>query len=429
MIKIGLCGLGTVGASFIEHIKNNYQLIKSNVGSDFQISAIADRSIDKKDHDTNLLVTKNALELAENPELDIIVELIGNVEVSYELLRKSLNNNKHVITANKALIAKHGEELFLLAQKKEKHIGFEASVAGAIPIIQTLRNNFTNEKINSVVGIINGTSNFILDKMSNTSCEFSSALSEAQSLGYAESDPSFDINGQDAAHKIAILSSLAFGVKPPLDDTYVEGIDQIMPMDINYADELGYVIKHVGITELIGHQIISRVHPVLVPKGNIFAHVSGVMNAVIVEGERFGKSMLYGHGAGGSATASAVVSDLVKAININKSSGGNLCPPISTGNKLDIRGIDEVLSQYYLRIFADDVPGVMAEITNRLAQVKISIEAVTQHAPTDSSLSIPIVMITNNIKYSLVKSVINEIENMPHINGEVFCIRLLDDNG
>ena len=430
MIKIGLCGLGTVGRSFVEHVDISYNLIKSKIGTDFEIAAIADRSIKNKKYKSGIQVTETPTDLTDIEDLNVIVELIGDVNLAYDLLKKSIINKKHVITANKALIAKHGAELFELASKNEVFIGFEASVAGAIPIIQTISSNFSNEKITSIVGIINGTSNFILHKMTNNNCNLQSALKEAQELGFAEADPSFDLNGMDAAHKISILASLAFGIAPPLDQINVEGIESVTNMDINYARELGYIIKHVGITQISDEVVHASVHPVLVASNNIFSQVPDVMNAVIVRGDRFGQTMLYGHGAGGNATASAVVSDLVSAINHIANIKSTYAQMIETvGQKsYKIESLDNTNAQYYLRIYADDVPGVMADITNKLAEKKISIEAVTQHEPTDTNSPIPIVIITNNVKDLLIKDVIRDIERMNNIKDKVYSIRILSND-
>ena len=430
MIKIGLCGLGTVGKSFVEHIDESYNLIKNKIGTDFEITAIADRSIRKKKYKDGIKITEDAMSLVNIKDIDVIVELIGNVDLSYELLKQSIKNKKHVITANKALIAKHGGELFSLASKHNTFIGFEASVAGAIPIIHAISANFTNERITSIAGIINGTSNFILHKMSNSNCDLQFALTEAQKLGYAEADPSFDINGTDAAHKISILAALAFGIIPPLEQTDIEGIESITNMDISYTKELGYIIKHVGVTEISGEVVNVSVHPVLVANNNIFSQVPNEMNAIVVKGDRFGQTMLYGHGAGGNATASAVISDLVSAINFINFSKSSYTQMVETVGKksYDIGSIENTKSQYYLRISADDVPGVMAEITNKLAEKEISIEAVTQHEPTDANSPIPIVIITNNVRHMLIKKVIKDIEQMENIKDKVYSIRILDND-
>ncbi|MBT6734679.1 MAG: homoserine dehydrogenase [Gammaproteobacteria bacterium] len=427
MLKIGICGYGTVGQSFIEHLRVHSDKIKSNISEEYEISLIADRSIDKKEHDKDIAVTKDAMEMALNPAIDIIIELMGGIDIPYKLITSAIKNKKHVVTANKALIAEHGDEIFQLAEKYNVYFGFEASVAGAIPIIQTLTNNMSNENITSVTGIINGTCNYILDQMSSNSLEFSDALNEAKKLGYAEADPTFDINGMDAAHKISILASLIYKVKSPLKNTHIEGIENITTMDIEFSRELGYSIKHVGITSKVNNLIQCRVHPVLVHKDNILSQVLGVMNALLVTGDKFGTSMLYGNGAGGDATASAVVANLVEAINFscNRDMRNKSIFKNSGSHSYDVMKNDDIISPFYLRIYALDISGVMAEITNILAKEDISIEAVTQHEPTDSDSPIPIVMITNNVSGSSINKSINKIELLAHVEGKVHAIRVL----
>ena len=427
MLRIGICGYGTVGQSFIEHLRVHSDKIQSNVSEEFEISLIADRSIDKKEYNKDIAVIKDALEMASIPTIDIIVELMGGIDIPYKLITSAIKNKKHVVTANKALIAEHGDEIFQLAEKHNVYFGFEASVAGAIPIIQTLTNNMSNENITSVTGIINGTCNYILDQMSSHGLEFNDALNEAKKLGYAEADPTFDINGMDAAHKISILASLIYKIKSPLKNTHIEGIENITTMDIEFAKELGYSIKHVGITSKANNVIQCRVHPTLVHKDNILSQVLGVMNALLVTGDKFGTSMLYGHGAGGDATASAVVANLVEAINFscNKDMRNKSIFKNSGLNSFNILKNDDITSPFYLRIYALDISGVMAEITNILAKEDISIEAVTQHEPTDLSSPIPIVMITNNVSGLSINKSINKIESLAHVEGKVHAIRVL----
>jgi len=427
MLKIGICGYGTVGQSFIEHLRVHNDKIKSNISEEFKIALIADRSIDKKEYNKEIAVTKDVMELASNPNIDIIVELIGGIDIPYKIITAAIKNKKHIITANKALIAEHGDEIFQLAKEHGVYFGFEASVAGAIPIIQTLTNNMSNENILSITGIINGTCNYILDQMSSHGLEFNDALNEAKKLGYAEADPTFDINGMDAAHKISILASLVYKMKSPLKNTYVEGIENITTMDIEYAKELGYSIKHVGITNKQDDSIQCRVHPVLIHKDNILSQVLGVMNALMVTGDKFGTSMLYGNGAGGDATASAVVTNLVEAINFasgkdlrNKNIFEN-----SGKHSFNITKNENIPSPFYLRIYARDISGVMAEITNVLANEDISIEAVTQHEPIDLHSLIPIVMITNNVSGISISNAIKQIELLDHVEGKVHAIRVL----
>ena len=427
MLKIGICGYGTVGQSFIEHLRVHGDKIQSSVSEEFEISLIADRSIDKKEHNKDIAVTKDVMEMVSNPNINIIIELIGGVDIPYKVITTAIKNKKHVITANKALIAEHGDEIFKLAKQHDVYFGFEASVAGAIPIIQTLTNSMSNENILSITGIINGTCNYILDQMSSHGLEFNDALNEAKRLGYAEADPTFDINGMDAAHKISILASLVYKIKSPLKNTYVEGIENITTMDIEYAKELGYSIKHVGVTSKENDSIQCRVHPVLIPKDNILSQVLGVMNALLVTGDKFGTSMLYGNGAGGDATASAVVTNLVVAINF--SSGKDLRNKNifknSGESSFNIRKNEDIVSPFYLRIYARDISGVMAEITNGLANEDISIEAVTQHEPIDLDSLIPIVMITNSVNGISISNAIKKIESLDHVEGKVYAIRVL----
>ena len=427
MLNIGICGFGTVGQSFVDHIVCHNEKIRSNVSKDFSITIIADRSIDKKNHPSDINVTKDPLDLPADPNIDIIVELLGGIDLPYKIITESIKNKKHVITANKALIAEHGDEIFQLARENNVYFGFEASVAGAIPIINTLTKSMANENIISVVGIINGTCNYILDQMSTKHMTFEDALSSAKNLGYAEADPTFDIDGTDAAHKISILSSLIYRIKSPLKKTYIEGIDNITSMDIKYAKELGYCIKHIGVTKKVHDSIECMAHPVLIPHDNIFSNVGGAMNALLVKGDRFGTSMLYGNGAGGDATASAVISNLIDAINFsNRDDISNKSFLENSGTcEIPITQNNDIKSPFYMRIYAQDVSGVMAEITQILAGEHISIEAVTQHEPSDSSSFIPIVMITNSVAFSAVKNSIKKIENLSHVKEDVFSIRVL----
>ena len=427
MLRIGICGFGTVGQSFLRHAIQYQSEIRSNVSVDFEISIIADRSIETKKYPQNSKITNNIMDVVSNSELDIIIELIGGIDLPYQLIKSAINNGKHIITANKAVLAEHGDELFKLAKKNNIYFGFEASVAGAIPIIKTLTNSMANEEILSVAGIINGTCNYILDQMSSNNLDFNDALGGAKKLGYAESDPTFDINGMDAAHKISILTSLVYKVESPLKHIHVEGIENITPMDMKYAKELGYCIKHIGITKKDGDFIECRVHPVLLSLDNIFSKVDGVKNSILINGDKFGTSMLYGNGAGGEATASAVVSDLVDAINYiscENITNKNFISRIGTSS-FKIKDNNDIVSPFYLRIHAEDVSGVMAEITNILAHEEISIEAVMQHEPIDTNSLIPIVMITNAVEGSSITNAIGKIELLKHIKDKVHVIRVL----
>jgi len=422
MFKIGVCGFGTVGKNLVSHFLKYQDLISNNCNEKITISVIADRSIEKKKFDNdNIQFSSDILSVVQS-DCDLIIELVGGVDVAKELVTKAIQNNKSVITANKALIAEHGDELFQLSNKYNVYFGFEAAVAGAVPIINSLTHNMLNESISSISGIINGTCNYILDQMSSNNKNFSEALSMAQELGYAEADPTFDVGGFDAAHKISILAMLAYKIKSPYKNMYIEGIENIDSMDIDYAKELGYTIKHVAITKVTDENIECRAHPVLIHNSNILSNVDGVMNAVRTVGDRFGTSLLYGHGAGGEATASAVISN-IKDFCIFKKYVSNKNDDYMFTSK-NIIDINEISTQYYLRIFANDVPGVMAEVTSTLASHDISIEAVTQHEPFESEKLIPIVMITNSVSYEKILSSINKIESLNNINGKVNLIRV-----
>ena len=350
--------------------------------------------------------------------------MIGGTDIAYELVKRAIDKKKSIITANKALIAEKGDELFDLSRKNKTYIGYEAAVAGAIPIINSLMHNMRNEEISSISGIINGTCNYILEQMSSEGKSFEESLKSAQKLGYAEADPTFDIGGFDAAHKISILSMIAYGIKSPFNHMHIEGIESIDSMDIDYADELGYKIKHIATTQLRNSKIECKVHPALINKKNILSKIDGVMNAVKTIGDKFGTSLFYGHGAGGDATASAVVSNILDySIHLDQKEMKK-----HDYNENKIIDINDISNQYYLRIYAYDEPGVMAEITTTLAGHKISIEAVTQHEPLKNEKLIPIVMITNTIKYSAIKSAIEKIESMDNINGSINIIRVLNDN-
>lgn len=422
MFKIGVCGFGTVGKNLVGHFLKYQDLISNNCNEKITISVIADRSIEKKKFDNDGIQFSSDILSVVQSDCDLIIELVGGVDVAKELVTKAIQNNKSVITANKALIAEHGDELFQLSNKYNVYFGFEAAVAGAVPIINSLSHNMLNESISSISGIINGTCNYILDQMSSNNKNFSEALSMAQELGYAEADPTFDVGGFDAAHKISILAMLAYKIKSPYKNMYIEGIENIDSMDIDYAKELGYTIKHVAITKATDENIECRAHPVLIHNSNILSNVDGVMNAVRTVGDRFGTSLLYGHGAGGEATASAVISNIKDfCIFKNYVSNKNNDYMFTSKNIIDI---NEISTQYYLRIFANDVPGVMAEVTSTLASHDISIEAVTQHEPLESEKLIPIVMITNSVSYEKILSSINKIESLNNINGKVNLIRV-----
>ena len=427
MIKIGVCGFGTVGQSFVNHVLAYKDKIIRNCGRDICVSIIADRSIDKKKFKSERIKFTSDILSVLDSDCELVIELIGGTDIAYDLVRGAISKKKSVITANKALIAEKGDDLLELSNENNCYIGYEASVAGAVPVINSLTHNMLNENIISLSGIINGTSNYILDQMSSEKKSFKEALNSAQGLGYAEADPSFDIGGFDAAHKISILAKIAFDIKSPYKNMHIEGIDSIESMDIDYASELGYKIKHIATARSNDSQVECKVHPALVNKKNILSKIDGVMNAVKIIGDKFGTSMLYGHGAGGAATASAVVSNINDyCIHLDKKVKKNHdFIDISSKELVNIQNISD---QYYLRMFANDVPGVMADITSTLAKHQISIEAVTQHEPFESEKLIPIVMITNSVIYKDILSAIKKIEMMDNIIGDVNLIRVFNDD-
>jgi len=427
MIKIGVCGFGTVGQSFVDHVLAYQDKIIENCGREICISIIADRSIEKKKFKSESIQFTSDILSVNNSDCDVIVELIGGTDIAYDLVKSAILKKKSVITANKALIAEKGDELLALSKENNTYIGYEASVAGAIPIINTLKHNMLNENIISLSGIINGTCNYILDQMSSERKGFKEALNSAQELGYAEADPSFDVGGFDAAHKISILSMIAFGIPSPYENIHIEGIESIDSMDIDYANELGYKIKHIATARSNNSQIECKVHPALINNKNILSKIDGVMNAVRTVGDKFGTSLLYGHGAGGAATASAVVSNIIDyCIHVDRKEK-NVSNSIAAHRK-DLVTIEDTSNQYYLRMFANDVPGVMADITSTLAEHKISIEAVTQHEPLENEKLIPIVMITNSVVFKDMLSAIKTIESMDNIVGKVNLIRVFNDD-
>ena len=427
MIKIGVCGFGTVGQSFVDHVLAYQDKIIENCGREICISIIADRSIEKKKFKSESIQFTSDILSVNNSDCDVIVELIGGTDIAYDLVKSAILKKKSVITANKALIAEKGDELLALSKENNTYIGYEASVAGAIPIINTLKHNMLNENIISLSGIINGTCNYILDQMSSERKGFKEALNSAQELGYAEADPTFDVGGFDAAHKVSILSMIAFGIPSPYENIHIEGIESIDSMDIDYANELGYKIKHIATARSNNSQIECKVHPALINNKNILSKIDGVMNAVRTVGDKFGTSLLYGHGAGGAATASAVVSNIIDyCIHVDRKVK-NISNSIAAHRK-DLVTIEDTSNQYYLRMFANDVPGVMADITSTLAEHKISIEAVTQHEPLENEKLIPIVMITNSVVFKDMLSAIKTIESMDNIVGKVNLIRVFNED-
>lgn len=390
-MKIGLLGVGTVGGGVVNVLANNATLINQRANTTIEIVSAAVKSIAEPricDIAPELL-TQNAMDVVNHPEVEVVLELIGGIDFAKQLVETALNNGKHVITANKALIANHGNELLLLAKKNSVALLFEASVAGGIPILKSIQQGLSANKIQMIAGIINGTGNFILTEMSQKNRDFASVLKQAQELGYAEADPTYDVEGIDAAHKLAILSTLSFGHALAFDKVATQGISQISDEDINFAKELGYNIKHLGVAKQGKTGVEMRVHPALIPTENLLGQVNGVMNAVFVKGNAVGDTLYYGAGAGADATASAVLADLIDLCN-----NTHTITDLSQCEKVNYIEESQMQSAYYLRLLVADEAGVLAEITHILSAHNISVETVVQHAKGDQA---SIAITTNNI--------------------------------
>ena len=430
-VKIGLLGLGTVGGGTVSVLTRNADEIARRAGRDIQITLAA-----AKEYDAEAIVGLNQIEsitddpfsVVDNPDVEIIIELIGGYSPAKELVLKAIENGKHVITANKALIALHGNEIFEAAQKKGVTVAFEAAVAGGIPIIKAVREGLAANQIEWIAGIINGTGNFILTEMRDKGRDFKDVLKEAQSLGYAEADPTFDIEGIDAAHKLTILGSIAFGMPLQFDKTYTEGITKIEQQDVLYAEELGYRIKHVGISRKVKNGIEQRVHPTLIPERRLIANVDGVMNAVLVKSDAVGPTLYYGAGAGSEPTASAVVADIVDVVRALTTDPENRVPHLAFQpdalSDINILPIEEIETAYYLRMYAIDKPGVVADVTKILGDSDISIEAILQKEPVGNASCIPVIFLTQCVREKEMNGAITQIEKLDAIDGKVMRIRM-----
>lgn len=429
-VNIGLCGLGTVGGGTLNVLKRNLLDINAHAGREVVITHVGARRDNPAYDLTGIKVSRDIFDVADDPEVDILVELIGGTTVAKELVLRAVNNGKHVVTANKALIAEFGNELFKEAAKNNVVIAYEAAVAGGIPIIRAMREGLAANKIEWLAGIINGTGNFILTEMRDKGRAFEDVLKEAQALGYAEADPTFDVEGIDAAHKLVILASIAFGMPLQFDKVFTEGISTISTEDVAYAGELGYQVKHLGITrKRPGQGIELRVHPTLIPNSRLIANVDGVMNAVLVKGDAVGPTLYYGPGAGAEPTASSVVSDIV---DVSRLVGGG-APAASVphlGYGLDtlsdqpILPIEEVETAYYIRISALDRPGVLSKITQILSDAGISIEALIQKEPKEGEDHVPVILLTNRAIEKQIIAAIVKIEALDSISGKVVRIRV-----
>ncbi len=429
-INVGLLGIGTVGSGTWDVLQRNASEIERRAGRGIRISRVADKDLArvKKIVGTKAKITSDAYEVVRAKDIDIVVELIGGYGVAKDLVLEAIRNRKHVVTANKALLATHGNEIFKAAQKKGVMVAFEASVAGGIPIIKALREGLAANRIEWIAGIINGTSNFILSEMRAKGLPFATVLKEAQKKGYAETDPTFDIEGVDAAHKLTILSALAFGIPMQFPKAYTEGISRLTQEDIRYAEELGYRIKLLGITKRAAKGIELRVHPTLIPTRRLIANVEGVMNAVLVKGDAVGATMYYGAGAGSQPTASAVVADLVDVTRLITADPEHRVPHLAFQPdrlaKDPILPIGEVETSYYLRMRVQDRPGVLADVTRILADSKISIDAMVQKEPEEGQSRVDIVMLTHRAIEKNVNAALAKIEKLPTVVGKVTRIRL-----
>lgn len=425
-LKVGICGLGTVGFGTLQLLQSNADDITRRTGCEIAVINVATRTLDPVKVEGIARSGTDPFAVVNDPDVDCVVETIGGFDPAFGVVKQALENGKHVITANKALIAEHGSELFQIAAQNNVTLAFESAVAGGIPIIKALREGLAANKISSVAGIINGTGNFILTEMGAKQRQFEDVLAEAQALGYAEADPTFDVEGIDAAHKLTIMASIAFGLSLDFSKTYTEGISQVTPEDISYADELGYKIKHLGIAQLNGSQAQVRVHPTLISKTQLLAHVDGVGNAVLVTGDAVGSTMYTGPGAGAEATASSVVADLVDLARAKMS--GATKPIVAALGYLEpcaglsVLPIEEIESEYYLRISVQDKLGVMARITSGLQSAGISIEAVIQKERVSQTVSI--VILTDTAKESDLNKAIHEIEGFEEVIGNVNRIRV-----
>jgi len=434
-VKLGLLGVGTVGASTAMVLKNNAAEIARRAGRNIEIIQASRRSMASGmpiGCDSINLVA-DPFEVVENPEVDIVIELIGGYSPALELVMQAIANGKHVVTANKALIALHGNEIFAEAQRMGVNVVFEAAVAGGIPIIKSLREGLSANMIQSVAGIINGTGNFILTEMRDKGRDFDDVLREAQQLGYAEADPTFDVEGIDAAHKLCILSSIAFGIPLQFAAVYTEGISAISTEDVVNAGELGYRIKHLGIARRTDKGIEMRVHPTLIPQKQLIANVDGVMNAVLVQADKLGPSLYYGAGAGADPTASAVVADIIDVARTITTDAQNRVPHLAFQPdqivNIPILPITAIHTAYYLRMSADDRPGVMAEITRIMGDKEISIEAILQKEPEAGVTRATIIMLTQKIREQQMVDAIAAIAELAAVHGPVHRIRVetLDD--
>jgi len=434
-LKVGLLGIGTVGGGTYAVLTRNQEEISRRAGCKIEIVKVADRNLElaKKLTNGKIEVTDDVMSVVTDPNVDVVVELIGGYTLAKDAMLKAIEHGKHVVTANKALIATHGNEIFAAAKAKGVIVAFEAAVAGGIPIIKALREGLVANKIEWIAGIINGTTNFILTEMRDKGLAFADVLGEAQRLGYAEADPTFDVEGIDAAHKLMIMSAIGFGIPMQFDKVYTEGITKLESKDIRYAEELGYRVKLLGMTKHSANGIEIRVHPTLIPEKRLIANVNGAMNAVVVKGDAVGPTLYYGAGAGSEPTASSVIADLVDVARMQNTSIQDRVPylayhDISATENTPILPISEISTAYYLRMRASDKPGVLAEVTKILGDRQISIDAMMQKEPQDGETEADIVILTHITVEKNMNAAIQAIEALPAIDGAIVKLRMEELN-
>ncbi len=429
-VKVGLLGLGTVGGGTVTVLQRNSEEIARRAGRRILLSHIAARNLERAEElgVGDVRLTEDAFDVVNDPEVDVVVELMGGYEPARTVILKAIENGKHVVTANKALIALHGNEVFAAAREKGVMVAFEAAVAGGIPVIKAVREGLAGNRIEGVAGIINGTGNFILTEMREKRRGFADVLAEAQRLGYAEADPTFDVEGVDAAHKLTILAAIAFGIPLQFDRVYTEGISGIAQEDISYAEQLGYRIKHLGIARRGPDGVELRVHPTLIPCRRLIANVDGVMNAVLIMADAVGPTLYYGAGAGAEPTASAVVADLVDVVRTLTSDPENRVPHLAFQpdalTDLPMLPMEDVSTAYYLRLQAADRPGVLADVARILGDRGISIEAVVQKEPGPEVEFVPLILLTHQVRERQMNEAIARIEDLDSITGKVTRIRV-----
>lgn len=417
MVKVGILGLGTVGGSVAKILEKNSNIIEARSGKKIVVA----RGVSKEPRDDfSFPITDNPLDVINDPDIDIIVEVMGGIDFPFQMVKLALEQGKAVVTANKAMLAYHRYELQECAG--DIPLMFEASTAGGIPIIGALRGGLSANHIQSIMGIMNGTCNFILTKMIQEGAAYGDVLKEAQKLGYAEANPTFDVGGFDAAHKLLILASIAYGIDAKPEDILIEGIDNITPTDVEFAKDFEYAIKLLAIAKKVGNGVELRVHPVMIPRNSMIAKVDGVMNAVMVRGDAVGETLYYGAGAGGDATASAVISDIIDIVRGNTNPMLGYKKPLESG--LTLLSRDEITSHYYLRVSVEDKKGVLAEVTNLLSSLDISIEAMMQKPDSDQDECVELLFVTHECREKQIREAIESLEKLSVVRGKVGMIRI-----